>query len=70
MAAVTLTGVRKVYDNGHVAVQSADIAARDGELLVLVGPSGCGLHHGGLLDGLKPGEALTARSRTGRAQTA
>ncbi len=42
MAAVTLSGVRKVYNNGHVAVQSADIAARDGELLVLVGPSGCG----------------------------
>jgi multiple sugar transport system ATP-binding protein len=42
MAAVTLSAVRKVYDNGHVAVRAADIAARDGELLVLVGPSGCG----------------------------
>jgi multiple sugar transport system ATP-binding protein len=42
MAAVTLSGVRKVYDNGHVAVQAADITAHDGELLVLVGPSGCG----------------------------
>jgi len=42
MAAVTLKGVRKVYNNGHVAVHAADIAARDGELLVLVGPSGCG----------------------------
>ena len=42
MTAVTLSGVRKVYGNGHVAVQAADITARDGELLVLVGPSGCG----------------------------
>ena len=42
MAAVTLRGVRKVYDNGHVAVQRADVTAADGELLVLVGPSGCG----------------------------
>jgi multiple sugar transport system ATP-binding protein len=42
MAAVTLRGVRKVYDNGHVAVQRADLTAADGELLVLVGPSGCG----------------------------
>jgi multiple sugar transport system ATP-binding protein len=42
MATVTLSGVRKVYPNGHVAVQAADIEARDGELLVLVGPSGCG----------------------------
>src|ERR1044071_8745378 len=42
MAAVTLSSVRKTYDNGHVAVHSADIAAHDGELLVLVGPSGCG----------------------------
>ena len=42
MGAVTLSGVRKVYNNGHVAVHAADIAAHDGELLVLVGPSGCG----------------------------
>lgn len=42
MAAVTLHGVRKVYDNGHVAVVGADLTATDGELLVLVGPSGCG----------------------------
>jgi multiple sugar transport system ATP-binding protein len=42
MAAVTLKGVRKVYNNGHVAVDRADIAIGDGELMVLVGPSGCG----------------------------
>ena len=42
MAAVTLRGVRKVYENGFVAVKRADVAVMDGELLVLVGPSGCG----------------------------
>jgi len=42
MAAVTLKGVRKVYSNGHVAVEGADVAIGDGELMVLVGPSGCG----------------------------
>ncbi|MGH8040575.1 MAG: ABC transporter ATP-binding protein [Rudaea sp.] len=42
MAGVTLEQVRKVYDNGHVAVVGASFQARPGELLVLVGPSGCG----------------------------
>ncbi|HEX2493644.1 MAG TPA: sn-glycerol-3-phosphate ABC transporter ATP-binding protein UgpC [Steroidobacter sp.] len=42
MASVTLQSVRKVYGNGHVAVDSADFTVEDGELLVLVGPSGCG----------------------------
>jgi multiple sugar transport system ATP-binding protein len=42
MAAVTLRGVRKVYENGHVGVQGADLTINDGELMVLVGPSGCG----------------------------
>jgi multiple sugar transport system ATP-binding protein len=42
MAAVALKSVRKVYGNGHVAVQNADFTIADGELLVLVGPSGCG----------------------------
>jgi multiple sugar transport system ATP-binding protein len=42
MAAVALESVRKVYGNGHVAVQNADFTIADGELLVLVGPSGCG----------------------------
>ncbi|MGH8178440.1 MAG: ABC transporter ATP-binding protein [Steroidobacter sp.] len=42
MAAVTLRSVRKVYGNGHVAVENADFTIGDGELLVLVGPSGCG----------------------------
>jgi len=42
MAGVQLEQVRKVYDNGHVAVAGASFEARPGELLVLVGPSGCG----------------------------
>ncbi len=42
MASVRLENVRKVYDNGQVAVQGASFQVADGELLVLVGPSGCG----------------------------
>ena len=42
MARVQLQGVRKVYDNGQVAVQDATFDVADGELMVLVGPSGCG----------------------------
>ncbi len=42
MAKVELDNVRKVYDNGHVAVHQASFAIEDGELVVLVGPSGCG----------------------------
>jgi multiple sugar transport system ATP-binding protein len=42
MARVALAGVRKVYDNGFVAVENASFEIDDGELMVLVGPSGCG----------------------------
>ncbi len=42
MATVRLENVRKVYDNGKVAVADASLTVADGELLVLVGPSGCG----------------------------
>lgn len=42
MASVTLKGVRKVYNNGHVGVDRADLTIGDGEFMVLVGPSGCG----------------------------
>src|SRR5687767_6364905 len=42
MAAVTLKGVRKVYNNGHVGVDRASLRIGDGEFMVLVGPSGCG----------------------------
>ena len=42
MAEVRLDAVRKVYDNGHVAVAGATFDIADGEFLVMVGPSGCG----------------------------
>ena len=42
MAAVRLEQLRKVYPNGHVGVAGASFEVADGELLVLVGPSGCG----------------------------
>lgn len=42
MAQVKLQGVRKVYNNGHVGVDRADLTIGDGEFMVLVGPSGCG----------------------------
>ena len=42
MARVKLESVRKVYDNGFVAVHDATFEVGDGELMVLVGPSGCG----------------------------
>ncbi|HET8553751.1 MAG TPA: sn-glycerol-3-phosphate ABC transporter ATP-binding protein UgpC [Rhodanobacteraceae bacterium] len=42
MASVRLDNIRKVYDNGHVAMAGASFEVEDGELLVLVGPSGCG----------------------------
>ncbi|MCL7713727.1 ABC transporter ATP-binding protein [Stenotrophomonas mori] len=42
MADVRFEAVRKVYDNGQVAVHGASFDIADGELMVLVGPSGCG----------------------------
>ena len=42
MAEVRLHALRKVYDNGQVAVAGATFDVADGEFLVLVGPSGCG----------------------------
>jgi multiple sugar transport system ATP-binding protein len=41
MAQVTLRQVRKVYANGYEAVKGIDLEIRDGEFMVLVGPSGC-----------------------------
>lgn len=42
MATVSLDHVRKVYDNGFVAVHDATFHIDHGEFIVLVGPSGCG----------------------------
>ncbi len=42
MANVKLDRVRKVYENGFVAVHDATFEIADGEFVVLVGPSGCG----------------------------
>ena len=42
MATVSLDSVRKVYDNGFVAVHDATFHIEHGEFIVLVGPSGCG----------------------------
>ena len=42
MARVKLESIRKIYDNGHVAVHNANFEVHDGEFVVLVGPSGCG----------------------------
>jgi sn-glycerol 3-phosphate transport system ATP-binding protein len=42
MATIDLEAVRKTYPNGVEAVKGIDLAAADGELIVLLGPSGCG----------------------------
>ncbi len=42
MATVTLTSVRKVYDNKVTAVEDFNLSIGDGEFVVFVGPSGCG----------------------------
>ena len=42
MAAITLSGVGKVFPGGTRAVAELDLEIADGELMVLVGPSGCG----------------------------
>ena len=42
MAAVKLTGVKKVYDNHVTAVHDFDLEIADKEFVVFVGPSGCG----------------------------
>ena len=42
MATIELVQVGKTYPNGVVAVKGIDLAAADGELVVLLGPSGCG----------------------------
>ncbi|MEG3693756.1 ATP-binding cassette domain-containing protein, partial [Vibrio coralliirubri] len=41
MAKVTLQNVNKVYDNGFHAIHDVSLEIKDGEFMVLVGPSGC-----------------------------
>jgi len=42
MARVFLKNVKKIYDNGYVAVKNANLEVADKEFMVIVGPSGCG----------------------------
>src|SRR5688500_5934380 len=42
MSRVELRGVRKVYPTGVVAVDGIDLRVDDGEVVVLLGPTGCG----------------------------
>ena len=42
MADLSLQNIKKVYDNGVVAVQDFNLDIADKEFIVLVGPSGCG----------------------------
>ncbi len=42
MAGIIFSGVTKRFPDGTVAVDDLDLDVRDGELLAVVGPSGCG----------------------------
>ena len=42
MGAIGLSGIRKVFPDGTVAVNDVDLEIADGEFVVFVGPSGCG----------------------------
>jgi multiple sugar transport system ATP-binding protein len=42
VAAIALSGVRKVYADGAVAVDGIDLEVAEGEFVALLGPTGCG----------------------------
>ncbi|HEY2670446.1 MAG TPA: ABC transporter ATP-binding protein [Rugosimonospora sp.] len=42
VAAIALSGVRKVYADGTVAVDGVDLDVAEGEFVTLLGPTGCG----------------------------
>jgi len=42
MAAITMSGLTKVYPNGVRALDALDLEIADGEFFALLGPSGCG----------------------------
>lgn len=42
MARVVLKNIKKVYENGFVAVKGVNLDIADKEFMVIVGPSGCG----------------------------
>ncbi|MGA2916821.1 MAG: sn-glycerol-3-phosphate ABC transporter ATP-binding protein UgpC [Sedimentisphaerales bacterium] len=42
MAQVLLKDIKKIYDNGFVAVRDINLSVNDKEFIVIVGPSGCG----------------------------
>lgn len=41
MAEVIFNQLEKVYSNGFKAVHNIDLTIKDGEFMVIVGPSGC-----------------------------
>ncbi len=42
MATIEFSGLKKVFDDGTIAVEEFDLSIEDGEFVVLVGPSGSG----------------------------
>jgi NitT/TauT family transport system ATP-binding protein len=42
MTAVVVSGARRVFDGGTVALADVDLTVGEGELVSLIGPSGCG----------------------------